>query len=123
MQLQDDYSAAYRSLKLTRDAGGVLVVEFHNKGAPFRFTAQGYTELVDAFYGIAQDRENKIVIPTGVGGEFIRPDGPEGPLKDLARSESYFSTGPASVASRKLVLPSNWRVRLLVVRALEYPRV
>jgi hypothetical protein len=93
MQLQDDYSAAYRSLKLTRDAGGVLVVEFHNKGAPFRFTAQGYTELVDAFYGIAQDRENKIVIPTGVRGESIRPDAPKGPLKDLARSESYFRQG------------------------------
>ena len=39
MQLRDDYFAAYRSLKLTRDAGGVLVVEFHTKGGPFRFTA------------------------------------------------------------------------------------
>jgi enoyl-CoA hydratase/carnithine racemase len=27
--------------------------------------------LVDAFYRIAQDRSNKIVILTGVGGEFI----------------------------------------------------
>jgi hypothetical protein len=32
MQLQDNYFAAYRSLKLTRDADGVLVVEFHSKG-------------------------------------------------------------------------------------------
>jgi hypothetical protein len=123
MQLRDDYFAAYRSLKLTRDAGGVLVVEFHTKGGPFRFTAQGYTELVDAFYRIAQDRENKIVIPTGGRGEFIRPDGPEGPLKDLARSESYFRQCQLLSHPRKLVLPSNWRVRLLVVRALEYPRV
>ena len=37
MQLQDDYVAAYRSLKLTRDADGVLVVEFHSKGGPFNF--------------------------------------------------------------------------------------
>jgi len=71
MQLQDDYFAAYRSLKLTRDADGVLVVEFHTKGGPFRFTAQDHTEFVDAFYRIAQDRENKIVILTGAGGEFI----------------------------------------------------
>ena len=28
MQLRDDYFAAYRSLKLTRDAAGVLVVDF-----------------------------------------------------------------------------------------------
>src|SRR5881409_4444793 len=73
MQLQDDYLAAYRSLKLTRDASGVLVVEFHSNGGPFTFTAQDHTEFVDAFYRIAQDRANKIVILTGAGGEFI-PD-------------------------------------------------
>src|SRR5437868_12946279 len=71
MQLRDDYFAAYRSLKLTRDADGVLVVEFHTQGGPFRFTAQDHTEFVDAFYRIARDRENKIVILTGAGGEFI----------------------------------------------------
>jgi hypothetical protein len=37
MQLQDDYIAAYRRLKLTRDADGVLVVEFHSKRGPFNF--------------------------------------------------------------------------------------
>src|SRR5712672_4478940 len=71
MQLQNDYLVAYRSLKLTRDADGVLVVEFHTKSGPFTFTAQDHTEFVDAFYRIAQDRENKIVILTGAGGEII----------------------------------------------------
>jgi enoyl-CoA hydratase/carnithine racemase len=73
MQLQNDYFAAYRSLKLTRDGNGVLVAEFHTKGGPLTFTAQDHTEFVDAFYRIAQDRANKIVILTGAGGEFI-PD-------------------------------------------------
>jgi len=71
MQLQHDYFAAYRSLRLTRDAEGVLVGEFHSNGGPFAFTAQDHTELVDAFYRIAQDRANKIVILTGAGGDFI----------------------------------------------------
>jgi hypothetical protein len=71
--LQADYFAAYRSIKLTRDANGVLVVEVHNNGEPFIFTAQDHTEFVDAFYRTAQDRANKIVILTGAGGEFI-PD-------------------------------------------------
>jgi len=71
MLLQHDYFTAYRSLKLTRDASGVLIVEFHSKGGPFTFTAQDHTEFVDAFYRIAQDRANKIVILTGAGGEFI----------------------------------------------------
>lgn len=71
MQLQNDYLGAYRSLKLTRDNNGVLVAEFHSKGGPFTFTAQDHTELVDAFYRIALDRSNKIVILTGAGGHFI----------------------------------------------------
>jgi enoyl-CoA hydratase/carnithine racemase len=62
---------AYRSLKLTRDASGVLVAEFHSNGGSFTFTAQDHTEFVDAFYRISQDRENKIVILTGAGGDFI----------------------------------------------------
>jgi enoyl-CoA hydratase/carnithine racemase len=61
----------YRSLNLTRDDKGVLVAEFHSNGGPFIMSAQAHTELVDAFYRIAQDRANKIVILTGAGGEFI----------------------------------------------------
>ncbi len=70
-RLQDHYLAAYRSLKLTRDSEGVLVAEFHSNDGPLTFTAQDHTEFVDAFYRIAQDRANKIVILTGAGGEFI----------------------------------------------------
>jgi enoyl-CoA hydratase/carnithine racemase len=71
MQFQSDYFTAYRNLKLTRDAEGVLVVEFHSNGGPFIMSAQAHTEFIDAFYRIAQDRANKIVIMTGAGGEFI----------------------------------------------------
>lgn len=65
------YFAAYPSLKFTRDTQGVLVVEFHTKGGPLTFTAQDHTDFVDAFYRMSQDRDNKIVILTGTGGEFI----------------------------------------------------
>jgi enoyl-CoA hydratase/carnithine racemase len=69
--LKANYIDAYRSLKLSRDDTGVLVAEFHSNGGPFTFTAQDHTEFVDAFYRIAQDRANKIVILTGAGGDFI----------------------------------------------------
>ena len=68
---QSDYFTAYHNLKLTRDDKGVLVAEFHSSGGPSVMTAQAHTEFVDAFYRIAQDRANKIVILTGAGGEFI----------------------------------------------------
>jgi len=63
--------AAYRSLKLTRDADGVLVVEFHSKGGPFRFTgARSYGVcrclLPDRPRSKEQDCDSD-----GAGGEFI----------------------------------------------------
>jgi enoyl-CoA hydratase/carnithine racemase len=70
-ETEPKYFAAYRSLKFTRDPQGVLVVEFHTKGGPLTFTAQDHTDFVDAFYRMSQDRDNKIVILTGAGGEFI----------------------------------------------------
>jgi enoyl-CoA hydratase/carnithine racemase len=69
--LQDDYFTAYQTLRLARDAKGVLVVEFHSNGGPCTFSALHHTEVVDAFHRIGQDRANKIVILTGAGGDFI----------------------------------------------------
>src|SRR5689334_422895 len=69
--LRDNYLTAYRNLKLTRDAEGVLVVQFHSNGGSLTFTAEAHTEVVDAFYRISQDRANKIVILTGAGGDFM----------------------------------------------------
>ena len=68
---QPAYFTAYRSIKLTRDTQGVLVGEFHSNGGPLTFTASDHTDFVECFYRISQDRENKIVILTGTGGEFI----------------------------------------------------
>ena len=68
---QPGYFSQYRSMKLTRDAQGVLQVEFHSNGGPFTFTAPDHTDFVDAFYRISQDRANKVVILTGAGGDFI----------------------------------------------------
>jgi hypothetical protein len=42
--LQTDYFAAYRNLKLSRDAKGVLVAEFHSDGGPFIMNAQAHTD-------------------------------------------------------------------------------
>ncbi|MGB6348672.1 MAG: enoyl-CoA hydratase/isomerase family protein [Pseudolabrys sp.] len=68
---EPDYFTAFSSLKMGRDAKGVLVVTFHTKDGPLNFTAQDHTDFVEAFYRIAQDRANKIVILTGAGGDFI----------------------------------------------------
>ena len=44
--VKSDYFDAYRSLKLTRDASGVLVAKFYSNGGPFIMSAPAHTELV-----------------------------------------------------------------------------
>jgi hypothetical protein len=61
----------YETLRLTRDAKGVLIVEFHSNRGPCTFSAYHRTEVVDVFHRIAQDRANKIVILTGAAGEGV----------------------------------------------------
>lgn len=60
------YFTAARGLRMERDAKGVLLVTINDgAGGPITFTARDHTEFTDAFYFIAQDRANKIVILTG----------------------------------------------------------
>lgn len=65
------YFSAFTGLALERDAAGVLVATFHKEGGPLVFTARDHTDFTEAFYRIAQDRDNRIVILTGAGGQFI----------------------------------------------------
>jgi hypothetical protein len=57
--LQADYFATYRNLKLSRDAKGVLVAEFHSDGGPFVMNAQAHTEFVDAFHRIGRHHDRR----------------------------------------------------------------
>src|SRR6202790_3798335 len=112
--LRDNYFSAYRCLSLTRDPRGVLVVQFHTNGGPFIFTAQDHTEFVDAFYRIAQDRANKIVILTGAGGEFI-------PEIDFSSFGNVADPGVWSqVHDEGVQLPENMvNIRVPVIAAIE----
>lgn len=68
-----DYFMADPSLHMTRDADGVLVVEMNTNGGPLKFSARQHASFVDVFYAISRDRDNKVVILTGAGGEWM-PD-------------------------------------------------
>lgn len=65
------YFDAFPGLALARDEAGVLTATFHSGGGPLTFTARDHTDYTEAFYRIAQDRDNSIVILTGAGGQFI----------------------------------------------------
>lgn len=65
------YFSATPSLAMTRSPDGVLVVTFNSNGGPIRFTAADHRAFVGAFYAIGRDRDNKVVILTGAGGDWI----------------------------------------------------
>ncbi|MFN8829386.1 MAG: enoyl-CoA hydratase/isomerase family protein [Labrys sp. (in: a-proteobacteria)] len=65
------YFNRYPTIRFDRDADGVLVMALHNKGGPLTFTAADHEAYVDAFYDVSRDRDNKVVILTGTGGDFI----------------------------------------------------
>jgi len=65
------YFSRYRSVRFERDDQGILVVSLHTNGGPMTFTAREHEELVDAFYDVARDRGNAVVILTGAGGDFM----------------------------------------------------
>lgn len=65
------YFTATPSLRMTRSSDGVLVVEFNTRSGPIRFSVAEHEAFVDAFYAIGRDRDNKIVILTGAGGDWI----------------------------------------------------
>jgi hypothetical protein len=93
MQLLSNYFSAYDNLKMTRDDKGVLVAEFHSNGGPFIMTAQSHTEFVDAFYRIAQDRANQIVILTGAGGtSLLTSSGPLSAMSPILGFGAKFTT-------------------------------
>ncbi len=69
------YFAQARGLHMARDAHGVLTVTINDgAGGPITFTARDHTEFTEAFYRIAQDRANRIVILTGAGDWMAQID-------------------------------------------------
>lgn len=111
---QPDYFSAYRSLKLQRDTDGVLTAQFHTNGEALTFTAKDHTDFVDAFYRIAQDRANKIVLLTGTAGEFI-------PAIDFASFGNVADPGVWSVVHDEgvQILENLANIRVPVIAAVE----
>lgn len=71
----NSYRDRFRNIALERGADGVLLVRLHTRGGPFKWGARDdesvHAQLGDAFYQIARDTENKVMILTGTGDEFL----------------------------------------------------
>jgi enoyl-CoA hydratase/carnithine racemase len=68
----EEYVAKYSSIMLERH-DGILQMTLHTAGKPVRWGPVIQAELVDAFTQIGADRDNRIIIMTGIGDEFSGP--------------------------------------------------
>lgn len=66
-----DYKDKYRFYRLERTNEGVLTVTFHTNGGPIVWGVETVEELGHLWGDVAADPENKLVVVTGSGGEFI----------------------------------------------------
>jgi enoyl-CoA hydratase/carnithine racemase len=74
MSVLTDYQNRYGYIRFRRQ-DGILEMTIHDKGGSARWSAGEtgiHRQLGDAFWDIAHDRENKVVILTGAGDVFIQ---------------------------------------------------
>ena len=71
MSQRPDYFNRYETIAFERTPSGVLTVRLHSNGGPVVYASAHHRDWVGAFLDISADRENKVVILTGTGDEFI----------------------------------------------------
>jgi enoyl-CoA hydratase/carnithine racemase len=64
--------SAYRFVKTER-RDGIMQMTLHTDGGPFQWNLDAQVEVAEAFREVGGDRENRVIILTGTGGEFTGP--------------------------------------------------
>ncbi len=110
------YFTAFRNISLSRTEQGVLTLRFHTDGGPVTFTGELHTDLPRALYEIGEDRDNKVLILTGTGAEFMtRIDGPS--LGDITRPAQWDRT----IAEGRRVLQRLVDLEMPIIAAVNGP--
>ncbi|MFD9552361.1 enoyl-CoA hydratase/isomerase family protein [Nocardia salmonicida] len=66
----DDYKDRYSNIVMERE-DGILVMRFHSDGGELEWENSAHQEWPHAFFDVAMDAENHVVIMTGTGENFI----------------------------------------------------
>ena len=70
MKSFEEYANKYSNIRMTR-RDGILQITFHTNGGSMQWGEVPHRELLYAFANIGSDPDNKVVIMTGTGDEFI----------------------------------------------------
>jgi enoyl-CoA hydratase/carnithine racemase len=98
----ESYRDRYPSVRMSRDERGVLEIVLHTKGDSLRWSFDLIEQFARAFRDVASDRENRVVVLTGAGREYVGPRAnvPEGQIANMTQKAmgstpdpSFFVTG------------------------------
>lgn len=104
----DDYSHSYKFIRLKRH-DGILEMSLHTNGGPLQWGLEAQAELGRAFGDVGADRENRLIILTGTGEEFI------GPRLDPATTQFFHGAELTSAGVHSI----HWNARRLMTTLLE----
>ena len=65
------YFDKYQTIAFERTDSGILTIRIHSDGGPVVYASNHHNDWVHAFFDISADRDNKVLIITGTGDEFI----------------------------------------------------
>jgi enoyl-CoA hydratase/carnithine racemase len=82
-----EYATKYQCLQMSRESG-ILQLTLHTEGGPFQWGFGPHEELPRAFVDIGADRENRLIVITGVGETFSAPQ--------VTEANVHFSEPPTS---------------------------
>lgn len=71
MSSRPEYFDKYETIALERTESGILTIRLHTNNGPVVYASIHQRDWVGAFSDIGADRDNKVVIITGTGDEFI----------------------------------------------------
>jgi len=66
-----EYAPKFSRIKFSRDAQGILTVQFHKDGKEFSWNLATHREVSTLWNYIGMDPENKVIILTGTGSAFL----------------------------------------------------
>lgn len=65
------YSSKYPEFALSRSGDGILHLRFHTNEATWVWSSEGHRLLSEVFHDIAADRDNRVVVLSGTGADFL----------------------------------------------------
>ncbi len=87
------YFDRYPTIHFERDAQGILLVRLHTNGGPVVYASQNHRDWCSAFHDIGMDRDNRVVILTGTGDEFIHQFGWDAQTRSPSDWDHVYSEG------------------------------